>query len=82
YRSINALAESFNGLFKTEFIRPHSPWRGLDDLELSTLEYIDWFNHRRLHGQIGMIPPAELEATYYRQSDSANTAKVKQPSLH
>jgi putative transposase len=78
----NALAESFNGLFKTELIRPHGPWQGLDDLELSTLEYIDWFNHRRLHGQIGMIPPAELEATYYRQTDSANTTEVKQPSLH
>ena len=78
----NALAESFNGLFKTELIRPRGPWRGLDDLELSTLEYIDWFNHRRLHGQIGMIPPAEIEAIYYRQSDPANTTEVKQPSLH
>jgi len=58
------------------------PWHGLDDLELSTLEYIDWFNHRRPHGQIGMIPPAELEATHYRQTDSANTAEVKEPSLH
>ena len=51
-------------LFKTELIRPHGPWHGLDNLELSTLEYIDWFNHRRLHSQIGMIPPAlPLEIT-------------------
>lgn len=65
-------AESFRGLFKIELIRPHGPWYGLDDLELATLEYIDWFNHRRLHGQIGMIPSAELEATYYARIRSAN----------
>jgi putative transposase len=63
----NALAESFNGLYKTELIRRRGPWRGLDDVEFATLEWIDWFNHRRLHGEIGMIPPAELETAYYRQ---------------
>jgi putative transposase len=63
----NALAESFNGLYKAELIH-RQPWRGLDDVEFETLEYIDWFNQRRLHGEIGMIPPAELEATYYHQS--------------
>jgi putative transposase len=63
----NALAESFNGLYKAELIH-RRPWRGLDDVEYETLEYIDWFNHRRLHGEIGMIPPAELEATHYHQS--------------
>lgn len=46
-----------------------------DDLEQSTLEYIHWFNHRRLHSQIGMIPPVEMEATYQRQTNSANTPK-------
>ncbi len=72
----NALAESFNGLYKTELIRPQGPWRSRDDLELSTMEYIDWFNHRRLHSEIGMIPPAELEATYYAHNRSAETVEV------
>jgi putative transposase len=63
----NALAESFNGLYKAELIH-QQPWRGLDDVEYETLEYIDWFNHRRLHGEIGMVPPAELEATHYHRS--------------
>jgi len=63
----NALAESFNGLYKTELIRHRGPWRGLDDVEYATLEYVDWFNHRRLHGDLGMIPPAEFEAAFYQQ---------------
>ena len=63
----NALAESFNGLYKTELIRHRGPWRGLDDVEYATLEYVDWFNHRRLHGDLGMIPPAEFEATFVHQ---------------
>jgi putative transposase len=63
----NALAESFNGLYKTELIRHAGPWRGLDDVEYATLEYIDWFNHRRLHGELGMITPAEFEATFVHQ---------------
>jgi putative transposase len=63
----NALAESFNGLYKTELIRRRGPWRGLDDVEYATLDYVDWFNHRRLHGELGMVPPAEFEATYYAE---------------
>ena len=63
----NALAESFNGLYKTELIRHAGPWRGLDDVEYATLEYVDWFNHRRLHGELGMVPPAEFETTYNQQ---------------
>lgn len=62
----NAIAESTIGLYKTELIRRRAPWRTVDDVELATLEYVDWFNHRRLHGEIGMAPPAELEANYYR----------------
>ena len=58
----NAMAESFHGLFKAELIRKDGPWRGLDDLEYATLGYVDWFNRRRLHGEIGMVPPAEFEA--------------------
>ena len=60
----NALAESTIGLYKTELIHRRGPWRTIDDIEIATLEYVDWFNHRRLHGEIGMIPPAELEATH------------------
>jgi putative transposase len=63
----NALAESFNGLYKTELIRHCGPWRGLEDVEYATLEYVDWFNHHRLHGELGMITPAEFEAAYYDQ---------------
>ncbi len=63
----NALAESFNGLYKTELIRHRGPWRGLDDVEYATLEYVDWFNHCRLHGELGMVPPAEFEATFFQQ---------------
>src|SRR5215208_1439267 len=63
----NALAESFNGLYKTELIRHAGPWQGLDDVEYATLEYVDWFNHHRLHGELGMLPPAEFEATFVHQ---------------
>src|SRR4029450_1606316 len=74
----NSLAESTIGLFKTELIRRHGPWRTLEEVELATLGYIDWFNHHRLHGEIGDLPPAELEATYYRQPE-ATTAAGNQP---
>jgi putative transposase len=67
----NAMAESFHGLYKTELIRRRGPWRGLDDVEFATLEYLDWFNHRRLHGEIGMIPPAQAEDRHYRQTVTA-----------
>ena len=70
----NSLAESTIGLYKTELIRRHGPWRTLEEVELATLAYIDWNNHRRLHGQIGNLPPAELEATYYRQLGQAAVA--------
>ena len=63
----NALAETVNGLFKTELVRRRGPWRGLDDLELATLEWVDWFNHRRLHQNLGYIPPAEHETNHYAQ---------------
>jgi putative transposase len=61
----NALAESFHGLFKAELIHQQGPWAGLGDVEFATLDYVDFFNHRRLHGEIGMVPPAEFEAAYY-----------------
>ena len=64
----NALAESVIGLFKTELIKPRGPWRTAEQVELATLEYVDWFNHRRLYEACGDIPPAELEAAYYSQN--------------
>jgi putative transposase len=64
----NSLMESAIGLYKTELIKRKGPWKTLADIELATAEYIDWFNHRRLHGAIGHIPPAEHEANYYAQT--------------
>ena len=58
----NALAESTIGLYKTELIRRRGPWRNLDDVELATLEWVDWYNHRRLHSACDHRPPAEYEA--------------------
>jgi putative transposase len=63
----NALAESTIGLYKTELIRRQGPWRSIDDVELATLEWIDWFNHRRLHSATDDLPPAEFEELYYVQ---------------
>jgi len=63
----NALAESVIGLFKTEVIRRRGPWRNMDAVEFATLEWVDWFNKRRLLEPIGNIPPAEAEARYYEQ---------------
>ena len=70
----NALAESFHGLYKTELVRHRGPWRGLDDVEHATMDYIDWFNHHRLHGELGMVPPAEFEATFYHHAAPARLA--------
>ena len=64
----NALAESVIGLFKTEVIRRRGPWRGLEAVEFATLEWVDWFNNRRLLEPIGNIPPAEAEARYYAET--------------
>jgi transposase InsO family protein len=64
----NALAESVIGLFKTEVIRRRGPWRGLETVEFATLDWVDWFNHRRLLEPIGYVPPAEYEARYYEQA--------------
>jgi len=61
----NALAETVIGLFKTEVIQRRGPWRSFDAVEYATLEWVDWFNNRRLLEPIGNIPPAEAEANYY-----------------
>jgi putative transposase len=70
----NALAESFNGLYKTEMVYKDGPWQGVEDVEWATLGYVDWFNNRRLHGEIGMVPPAEFEYAYYAQRELVGAA--------
>ncbi len=69
----NALAESVIGLYKTEVIRHDGPWRGLEDVELATLEWVWWFNERRLLEPLGYLPPAEYEADYYRRQGAQAT---------
>ena len=66
----NALAESINGLYKTEVIYRRGPWRTIDAVEYATLVWVDWFNNRRLLEPIGYVPPAEYEAVYYRKQES------------
>ncbi len=70
----NALAETIIGLYKTELIRQRGPWRNIDDVEYATLEWVDWFNHRRLFQPIGDVPPAELEQAYYRHTEESAMA--------
>jgi len=70
----NALAETINGLYKTEVIRKRGPWRNIDAVEYATLEWVDWFNNRRLLEPIGNVPPAEFEMAYYRQMEESAEA--------
>ena len=72
----NALAETINGLYKTELIHRRSPWKTKESLELATLEWVAWFNHHRLLSSIGYIPPAEAEDNYYRQLAKTSQAEV------
>ena len=60
----NAMAETINGLYKTEVIWHRGPWRNMSEVEFATLEWVDWFNNRRLLEPIGNIPPAEFEMAY------------------
>ncbi len=70
YRSINALAETIFGLYKTEVIRRNGPWKSIEAVEFATLEWVDWFNRRRLLEPIGNIPPAEFEQLYYQRNEA------------
>jgi putative transposase len=63
----NALAETINGLYKTELIKPRKPWRTVEEFELATAEWVDWFNRCRLYEYCGDIPPDDLETAYYAQ---------------
>jgi putative transposase len=78
----NALAETTIGLFKTELVRRRGPWRGIDDLELAILEWVDWYNHRRLHSACGNVPPAELEAAHVRTLTTQSATDATTVSLH
>ena len=77
----NSLAESTIWLYKTELIRRRGPWKGIDEVEYATLEWVDWFNHRRLLEPIGYVPPAEYEAAFQRKEDPSYSARLKEPSL-
>ena len=70
----NALAETINGLYKTELIRQQGPWKNLDQVEIATLRWVDWFNKKRLLESIGDIPPAEKETMYYQQLEGSAEA--------
>ncbi len=70
----NALAETINGLYKTEVIRRRGPWKNIEDVEYATLEWVDWFNHRRLLEPIGNVPPVEYEMMCYRQLEESTMA--------
>ena len=70
----NALAETINGLYKTEVIRRRSSWKTMEEVEMETLKWVDWFNYRRLLEPIGNIPPAEAEENYYAMMDNTKMA--------
>jgi putative transposase len=70
----NAMAEALNGTFKAELVKLHGPWRSRQQLEIAIIEWIDWYNATRLHGEIGDIPPLEHEADWYRHNTPALTA--------
>ena len=67
----NALAETVNGLYKTEVIRQQGPWRNIEDVEFATLAWVDWFNNRRLFEPIGNVPSREKEIEYYQQLEGS-----------
>ncbi len=70
----NALAETINGLYKAELIHRRGPWKTREAVEIATLEWVSWFNHRRLLEPLGHVPPAEFEANYYRILESQTAA--------
>jgi putative transposase len=78
----NAMAESVIGLYKSECVRHEGPWRGRDDLELATLNWVWWFNEIRLHGEIGHVPPIEYENNYYRHNQSQDHPVSGEHALH
>ena len=73
----NALAESFNGLYKTELIHRKGPWRNVEHVEWATLNYVDWFNNRRIHETLDYVPPVEFEAHYYDSHEPESLAVLE-----
>jgi putative transposase len=67
----NALAETINGLYKTELIKPRKPWRTIDDVELATARWVHWFNHCRLYRYCGDIPRVDMDTAYYVRNPAA-----------
>ncbi|MEY9214811.1 putative transposase [Thermobifida halotolerans] len=80
-RSTQRLAEAFHSLFKAELIRNRGRWKNLDEVEIAVAEYVDWFNHRRLHGEIGLVPPAEFEDDFYQYESASAEVEALVPSL-
>lgn len=78
----NAMAESVIGLYKTECVRHEGPWRGVDDLELATLNWVWWFNEIRIHSELGYVTPIEFEQEHYRQINTQPQPRLGEPSLH
>ena len=78
----NAMAESIIGLFKTEVIRCQGPWRNRDAVEMATLEWVDWYNNRRLFEALGDIPPAEAESAYYATMTPSESPRMAEQNLH
>lgn len=76
----NALAEAINNLYKTELIRQRGPWRTVEQVELATLQWVWWWNHQRLHGELDMRTPLEVEQAYYADHESAQPAPAGQGS--
>jgi putative transposase len=72
----NALAETINGLYKTELIKARGPWRTVDEVEVATAEWVDWFNHRRLHEHCGDMPPADMEDHHYAHQEARPKAEL------
>lgn len=78
------MAEAFNSLFKAECIRnpmmrPKGGWASIRDVEIAVAEYIDWFNHRRLHGEIGHVPPVEFEAAHWASREAVRYVEDQVP---
>lgn len=82
YRSLNAMTESIIGLFKTEVIRCQGPWCNRDAVEMATLEWVDWYNNRRLFEALGDIPPAEAESAHYATMTPSESPRMAEQTLH
>ena len=76
------MAEALNSLFKAELARNLGPWTEIDDLDIAVAENVDWYTHRRFHGEVGHIPPVEAESIFYAQLPAITQMERVKPSLH